>query len=219
VKKTTRRSSSDGPASSSRGAPRKSKRTTIVIACLFGSLSLTSLLLLVLAPPPISPAVIVETTPGDPLGPKRLEPLYDSKIRIQAGRWQSVYIHHSRTRRGDADALARSGLGDHFVIGNGFDTASSDGQIEVSERWMKQQPALLHGRPYASNQVTICVVGDFDSSDPTATQVQRVTELVQSLQKRLGIPASAVFAYDYPGSPAGIGRHFPTRQLSASLVH
>jgi hypothetical protein len=198
--------------------PRKSKRTTIVIASLFGSLSLTSLLLLVLAPPPISTGLIMVAPPGDPLGAKRLEAIYDPKIRIQPGRWQTIYIHHSRTRRGNADSLARAGLGDHFIIGNGADESSTDGVIEASERWIKQQQAVMHGRPYRTDQITICVVGDFDAAEPTAVQAQRVAELVQSLQRKLGIPATAVFAYDYPGSPSGIGRHFPTRQLSESLV-
>ena len=56
------------------------------------------------------------------------------------------------------------------------------------------------------------------STAPTPAQVQRVTELVRSLQKQLGIPAGSVVAYDNPRSVHGIGRHFPGGTLARQLI-
>ena len=66
--------------------------------------------------------------------------------------------------------------------------------------------------------ITISVVGDFDSAPPTATQLRRLQQLVQTLQERFRIPAEQVWLFDVPASPAGVGRYFPTAAFNGQLL-
>src|SRR3954466_10868080 len=99
----------------------KSRRNLLVVAGLLSSLTLTSILLLILAPSPLLPEprslMVVESNPA-------LEEIFDTHTPIQAGRWQSIFIHHSKTRRVEGSAG-----GDHFVIMGPADGA--DGEIRM----------------------------------------------------------------------------------------
>ena len=183
------------------------------MAALLGSLSLISLLLLALSPGPLPSSLVMPVE--QPLTADAFARVYQTHKPVD-GRWRSVFIHHSRTRRGDLTSLMKAGLADHFVIGNGQECG--DGEIQWSDRWMDQQPARLGSQALAGDQISICLVGDFDAAAPTPAQVQRVTELVRSLQKQLGIPAGSVVAYDNPRSVHGIGRHFPGGTLARQLI-
>jgi N-acetylmuramoyl-L-alanine amidase len=185
----------------------KSRRNVLVIAGLLSSLTLTSILLLILAPSPLLPEarslMVVESNPT-------LDEIFDTQRPIQNGRWQSIFIHHSRTRRADGAG------GDHFVISGPADAA--DGEIRIDPRWNTQQAAAPRAGAAGSNCITICIVGDFDQSAPTATQIRRAQQLIATLQRRLRISARNVIAYDRPGSPAGLGRQFPSARLREALV-
>jgi len=180
----------------------------LVIAGLLSSLTLTSILLLILAPTPLLPEprslMVVESNPA-------LDEIFDTQTPIPAGRWQSIFIHHSKTRRMDGSAV-----GDHFIIMGPADGA--DGEIRIDPRWNTQQPALASAAGPGSNSIHICIVGDFDLSAPSATQIRRAQQLIQTLQRRLRIPARNVIAYDRPGSPAGLGRQFPAVRLKEALL-
>jgi hypothetical protein len=182
----------------------KSRRNFLVIAGLLSSLTLTSTLLLVLAPTPLLPEprslMVVESGPT-------LDEVFETRIPIAGGRWQSIFIHHSKTRRAEGVA------GDHFLITGPADGASSE--IRIDPRWNNQLPAATELR---ANCITICIVGDFDQSAPTAAQVRLVQQLIQTLQRRLRIPARNVIAYDRPGSPSGLGRQFPAARLREALL-
>lgn len=194
-------------ASSSRPTTQaKSKRTTIVTLTLLGSLTLTSVMLLVMATPPLTR---MQNLVGISTSPLSFDSVYRTGKPIQAGRWNTIYIHHSRTRRGGLVSLAQQGIGAHFVIGNGDDCG--DGEIQWADAWTEQRPARLGGQPLPAGQITICLVGDFDVSRPTDAQLQRLWELVSSLRNRLNLPATSIVALDRPGQVAGIGRNFPRR--------
>jgi hypothetical protein len=185
----------------------KSRRNVLVIAGLLSSLTLTSILLLILAPTPLLPEarslMVVESNPT-------LDEIFDTQRPIQGGRWQSIFIHHSRTRRADGAG------GDHFSIGGPADGA--DGEIRIDPRWNLQQAAASAGGAMAKGCITICIVGDFDQVAPTATQIRRTQQLVATIQRRLHIPAGNVIAYDRPGSAMGLGRQFPATRLREALV-
>jgi hypothetical protein len=186
----------------------KSRRNVMVIAGLLGSLTLTSILLIALAPSPLLPEprslMVLDSSPT-------LDEIFDTQTSIDRGRWQYIFIHHSKTRRADAVAP-----GDHFLILNGVD--ASDGEIRIDPRWNHQQPATPAATSVAGNCITICVVGDFDQSAPTSTQLRRAQQLIQTLQRRLAIPAKNVIAYDRPRNPTGLGRLFPAARLRESLL-
>jgi N-acetylmuramoyl-L-alanine amidase-like protein len=186
----------------------KSRRNVLVIAGLLSSLTLTSILLLILAPTPLLPEprslMVIESNPA-------LDEIFDTQKPIQSGRWQSIFIHHSKTRRADAAAD-----GDHFLILGAADGA--DGEIRIDPRWNNQQTGITSAAGLGGNCISICVVGDFDQSAPSATQIRRAQQLIQTLQQRLRIPSKNVIAYDRPGRPTSLGRQFPAARLREALL-
>jgi hypothetical protein len=203
------------------GTVKKSKRRQrkiVVFSTLLGVLTLTSVLLMVLEPAPITPDAAASLFAVDE--PRSMDAIYETKIPVPANRWRYIYIHHSRTAAGNALTLGQDtgGVGDHFVIGNG--DGCMEGEIQISQRWNQQQSALP---PAGANTIdpaciSICVVGDFDSTVPTRTQVRRLTQLVNSLQGQLHIDPSQVLLMQEPKSAAGVGRYFPTSAFRGQLL-
>lgn len=184
----------------------KSRRNVLVIGALLSSLTSTSILLLILAPSPLTPEprslLVVESKPN-------LDEIFDTSTPISSRRWQSIFVHHSKTRR--ADGLA----GDHFLITAAADGA--DGGIRIDPTWTRQQPAAGPAN-LGGNCITICIVGDFDQTAPSPTQMRCAQQLIQTLQRRLRIPGKNVIAYDRPNNPAGLGRQFPAASLRNALL-
>lgn len=200
-----------------------SRRNVAVLASLLGSLVLTSALLLVVAPAPLTPDAaqrLFATAEID-----SLDRIFDTESSIRPGRWQSVYIHHSKSNAGNALDIGgkTGGMGDHFLIGNG--NGCGDGEIQVGHRWMNQQSAtpvtgkqpLPQLASQADSYISICLVGDFDQTAPTAAQMQRLGQLVQALQRKLAISGKMILAFDRPGA-AGIGRQFPAVAFSERIL-
>jgi hypothetical protein len=112
---------------------------------------------------------------------------------VPARPWRFIVIHHSATARGSAKAFDRShrhrgwaGLGYHFVIGNGTDTA--DGLVEVGPRWTAQQRGAHAGVDLYNEQgIGICLVGDFNKDRPSKAQLQSLAELVAHLMREHAI--------------------------------
>lgn len=121
----------------------------------------------------------------------------------QSRNWRWIVLHHSATHGGgaiqfDKDHKARGWdeLGYHFVIGNGTDT--SDGLIEVGNRWRKQKHgahAKTGDNRFNELGIGICVVGDFDHGQPSAAQMRALTQLTASLMKAYNIPANRVIGH------------------------
>lgn len=208
--------------------PRKSskkalsRRNVAVLAGLLGSLVFTSIVLLILAPLPLAPDAVKSLFV--PTIDQTIQELFQTEVNIEPNRWQYIYVHHSSSRAGNATAVGptNSPTPDHFLIGNGH--GCEDGELQIAQRWNLQQSARPPGARSipslarsADNCITICLVGDFDRTPPTDTQLLQLQNLVRALQNRLNIPATKVLAYNQPGD-AGIGRLFPARQLAASLV-
>jgi murein DD-endopeptidase MepM/ murein hydrolase activator NlpD len=150
-----------------------------------------------------------------------------SNASVTPGRWKYIVIHHSGTSEGTAKGMDRyhrevrhmeNGLAYHFVVGNG--NGMDNGEIFVGNRWKKQ----LDGGHLASEKqnkvaIGICLVGNFDKSPPSATQMQSLSTLVRTLMKRCNISASNVKTHQQinvigtrcPGS------RFPTKSFLAGL--
>jgi hypothetical protein len=108
--------------------------------------------------------------------------------------WQYIVVHNSGTRQGNAKVFdyyhknvrhMRNGLAYHFVIGNG--TSTGDGQIEIGDRWRRQ----INGGHVHSDHLNnigrgICLVGDFNRSQPTKAQLGSCEELIRYLRQRCG---------------------------------
>lgn len=144
-------------------------------------------------------------------------------------RWTAIIIHHSGTKNGDSAIFDKwhrennhwNGVGYDFVIGNGSN--SGDGQVEVTYRWQKQVTgAHVGGTPgnWANKDgIGICLVGDFNKTQPTNAQMQSLVRLVRFLQTRYSIPKSRIYGH---GSTPGAGtvtdcpgRNFPMTWLKS----
>jgi hypothetical protein len=195
---------------------RKTQRRIVVFTSLVSVLILTSALLLALSPAPLSPEACASLFAID--APTTLDDIFRTRKTVTRGQWSHIYIRHSRTTSGNASTVGGpGGLGDHFLIGNGDGTL--DGEIQIGHRWNMQESALppAGARSIDPACVSICLVGDFDRTTPTPTQLRRLSQLVSTLQYRLDIPRDRVILLDVPESPAGIGRYFPSTAMHASL--
>ncbi|MBA3881863.1 MAG: N-acetylmuramoyl-L-alanine amidase [Chthoniobacterales bacterium] len=113
---------------------------------------------------------------------------------VQRSRWKFIIVHNSGTRQGNARAFdyyhrnvrhMQNGMAYHFVVGNG--TSSGDGQIEIGSRWRRQINGGHVHSDYLNNiSLGICLVGDFNRSQPTHAQLDATEELIQYLRDRCG---------------------------------
>jgi len=120
-------------------------------------------------------------------------------------RWRFIIVHNSGTRQGNArifDYYHRNvrrmsnGLAYHFVIGNG--TSSGNGEIEVGDRWRRQINGGHVHSDYLNNiSLGICLVGDFNRTEPTRAQLDSCEELIRYLRARCG----KVERHDIPVRP------------------
>jgi hypothetical protein len=192
-----------------------SKRKVVVASSLLGVLALTSALLLALEPGQMRP----ETA-----GPNLLaavDPVLDTKVPINLGRWRYIYIHQSGSPQGSAAALTGpEGLGDHFVIGNG--EGSANGELEIGTRWTNQQPPLAPAGANSidPNCISICMVGDFHQNLPTPAQLQKLQQLVVTLQSKYHIGPDNVWMVAEQGGNRAveIGRYFPVSAFRGQLL-
>ncbi len=142
--------------------------------------------------------------------------------------WKYIVVHHSANATGGLDQIDRDhrkvlgfeGCGYHFVIGNGTD--SPDGQVEVASRWSNQKNGVhcRNGKNPDVNEygIGICLVGNFDQSEPTPKQVAAAKALVAYLADRYQVPANHVGAHDEfsDGPTACPGQYFPSEAIFGS---
>ncbi len=146
--------------------------------------------------------------------------------------WTAIIIHHSATDEGNAAIFDKwhreenhwEGVGYHFVIGNGSNSA--DGQVEPTYRWRGQLTGAHCGGTsgnWANREgIGICLVGDFNRNTPSARQRESLVRLVRFLQQRYRIPTSRVYGH---GSTPGAhvtdcpGNRFPMSWLKSNLYY
>jgi hypothetical protein len=200
-------------------------------------LTLTGGLLMAMRPAPLAPDSARSLLAAS--GSSNLEAIFDTREPVKQGRWKRIFIHHSQSPSGNAATLAEAasaasagasgGPSDHFVIGNG--DGCGNGEIQLGQRWNQQRPAgpiggWSNGRGgepatvarIEADCISICLIGDFDRAFPTPAQMERLGQLVTSLQGRLAIPRDAVWVWETPSSPAGIGRYFPQGAFRERLL-
>jgi len=139
-----------------------------------------------------------------PAGPgvSSIEAIFETRSDVDVDRWQAIVIHHSGSPAGTPQSIENqhrarnlAGLGFHFVIGNG--RGIGDGEVHAGYRWLEQLPGAHVGGPqgewYNEHAIGICLVGDGRRDGFSPAQMARLLELVRSLQRELGLPASRVF--------------------------
>jgi len=199
-------------------AVKRSQRKVIVFTSLLAVLTLTSAVLMALAPAPLvqdaaSSLFAIDT-------PRSLDVIFETKVPVVPQRWNYIYIHHTQSASGDALSLAQTsaGFGDHFLIGNG--DGAVDGEIQIGQRWNQQQSATppAGAQKIDSHCISVCVVGDFDRTVPTSTQLRRLAQLVGTLQGQLHIQRDSVLLIDHRNSAAGAGKYFPAAAFRNQLL-
>ncbi|WP_171188937.1 peptidoglycan recognition protein family protein [Alienimonas chondri] len=139
--------------------------------------------------------------------------------------WRWIIVHHTATDAGSVEAIHRThvkrrdgdgnpwlGIGYHFVVGNG--DGMGDGEVEPTFRW-KDQLAGAHAGRQAENErgIGICLVGDFESSNPTAEQLAATRRLIAFLRDRYDIPADRVIPHDAVKATACPGKRLKIETL------
>jgi len=178
---------------------------------------------------PTSEPVESEAEPQPKPVPNNVPPDWLPPSRVEK-QWTAIVIHHSATETGNAAIFDRThreekhwdGVGYDFVIGNGTD--SGDGQVEVTFRWQRQVAGAHCGGTEDNwanvDAVGICLVGNFNNTEPTAEQMQSLFKLVRFLQKRYRIGTASI--YGHSGTPGARvtdcpGRNSPVPRLKQML--
>jgi N-acetylmuramoyl-L-alanine amidase len=113
------------------------------------------------------------------------KPLIKDKVKY-------IVIHHAQIDNGNAKyyhwlhkaCFGWDAIGYHFVIGNGKDGLSVDGEIEIG-RDLKYQGAHVKG--FNDVSIGICLVGNLDNYKATFKQYESLIVLVNKLMKDYGI--------------------------------
>ncbi len=151
---------------------------------------------------------------------KHVISLYPSK------KWKYIIIHHSATDEGSSTDFNKAhknrgwdGVGYDFIIDNGT-SGKSDGQIETSPRWIKQQDGAhckAGGMNY--NGIGICLVGNFSKDTVTEKQMTSLIYLVKTLKSYYKIPDSKIMGHgSVPGAATECpGKKFPWAEFKARI--
>ena len=134
--------------------------------------------------------------------------------------WSLIVVHHSASQVGGAArfdqwhrAKGWDGVGYDFVIGNGTDTG--DGAVETTFRWKEQRDGA-HVKGWNGMAIGICLVGNFDDTDPTPAQMDALRTLVRYLRGRFGIPRERVVGHGQLGATLCPGKRLSVRDVAAA---
>lgn len=161
-------------------------------------------------------------------GPSSIEAVFKTRTPIANKRWQAIVIHHSGSLYGSPAtieaqqrAMNITGLGYHFVIGNG--SGMEDGEVHVGYRWLDQLPgahvAGSKGDWYNHNAIGICVVGDGRRHQFTEQQMRRLVQLVSALAEQLQIPQDHIYLHNELTQADDPGPMFPEAAFREQLAH
>jgi len=166
--------------------------------------------------PTISPPSLQITPPAIVENPWR--------PKVEAREWRHIVIHHTATDSGSVERIHEShiakgwlGIGYHFLIGNG--NGMPDGVVEPTFRWRQQLHGAHAGKDeYNQHGIGICLVGNFQETDPTEGQLAAVKQLVAALRGEYSIPSSRVIGHNEVKATACPGQNFPLAQVAQSSL-
>lgn len=142
----------------------------------------------------------------------------NERVYRDLARVEMVVVHHSATASGNV-ALFRvlhrvvfgwDDVGYHYVIGNG--TYSGDGELEEG-RPLGVMGA--HAKGHNDRSIGVCLVGDFNSSRPSARQLETGKKLISDLIKGFSLETGMVIAHR---EVEGCRTECPGRNLSVDML-
>lgn len=162
-----------------------------------------------------------------PTDTPNLQAIFATTQRLDHSRWQAIVIHHTaspfataQTLETQAKAAGLTGLGHHFVIGNG--NGINDGHLNVGARWMNQQPgahAMGNNAKWLNQHaVSICLVGDGNSKTFSESQMRRLVQLTNALASELNIPASKIYLHSDVAPVKSPGGYFAEAQFRSQIT-
>ena len=139
-------------------------------------------------------------------------------------KWRHIVLHHTASSAGSIESIHEShigrgwdGIGYHFVIGNG--KGMEDGEIQPTFRWREQ----IHGahakspnNEYNEYGIGICLVGNFEETQPSAAQLASVKRLVGVLKSEYRLTDGQVIGHRDVKATAFPGKNFPIGEISRS---
>jgi len=176
-------------------------RVAKVLAILLASMTIGATVLMALGhnPPSAGPFSLWTYYRLDPVSTA-----ISSRAARSPARWNRIEIFYSGTQTGNIEQLVSlEGLANpddincHFCLCNGF--GGSDGEIQATEKWQKQWPAVASRKWYGTNQtIRICIIADGKLTHPTDCQIKRMQVLVEGLCKEFPInPESIHYPSDW----------------------
>lgn len=164
-------------------------------------------------PPPVASGEARTQQPAPP--PIHTRADWTPSGGIHKNQWKVIVVHHSDSAKATPQSMDRyhrqqrhweNGLGYHFVIGNGVNYP--DGAVFVGDRWRRQIPgahcASNDGRYFGvwrpdgffnEQGVGICLIGDFQVSQPTAKQLASLKELLRFLTRQCNIRPEHIYGH------------------------
>jgi hypothetical protein len=142
--------------------------------------------------------------------------------------WDTIVIHHLGQPAGSPETLDRthrnsglSGLGYHFLIGNG--NGLGNGDVHVGYRWLNQvagaKPVGVDSSQWNEGTISICLIGNGNRRPFTEQQLVHLSYLVQRLQLELSIGSDRVLLAQEVGSPmTSPGKYFADAQFRSQLL-
>lgn len=211
------------PARTSRPSAA-SKRAKTVWLALLGSMTAVGGVLLMIDRTP-APFIGGTTMPAL-AATDNVESILNTKKPLDKQRWKAIVIHHSDSPIGSPESIAKQhaqqgfkGIGHHFVIGNG--RGMDNGDLHVTFRWLEQQPgahtSARSGPINNNNTISICLVGDGDRERFTPAQLDRLTQIVDTLCSELQIPKDKVYLHSQLAPTSDPGKFFPAIQFREGL--
>ena len=213
----------DLPRMNQNSARMLSRRTQLVWVSFFFIIP-CALFVLQLGNTKFQPGVIIAK-----LAPVNERPEKDSVVEAigEASSWNTIVIHHLGQPAGSPESLDRShrksglsGLGYHFLIGNG--NGLGDGIVHIGYRWLDQlagaKPIGVDVTQWDGSTISICLVGNGNRRPFSEQQLLHLSYLVQRLQLALSIPSSRVLLAQEIGSNAtSPGKYFAEAQFRSQL--
>jgi len=171
---------------------QKQARTAKILISLVASMSLGALVLMALDNHRLTggPFSLASYRSLDPV-----ENLTSSFTTPNTHNWQQIQVHYSPAPAANLDQLAAvNGLSSpkdlnfHFTVLGGMDCSDGDGEIQATQRWLMQRPALQNKSFFGTSQtIRICVITDGIQSIPTDCQVKRTAAMIESLARKFSI--------------------------------
>lgn len=221
--------SSKNTKSRTRSAGSVSKRTQTVWASLVAAMTVVMGGLFLLSPKNKANASGLTLTPlMATAAPDTVEVILNTNRPLIKGQWRYIVIDATGTSfdtTKDLDDRARTagltGLGHHFIIGNG--NGLRDGELVIGQRWMNQQPGAhtvgqtTNAQALNANGIGITLVGNGEKHEFTPAQMQRLNQLIATLRRETGIPASSVYLHQEVAPINRPGKLFPAAAFKAQL--